>query len=100
MLRHLRIWLNKPLAQALEGLEGELCALKTTMHDLEQAWVHAEQNLDGTYRRVHSELGYIDKRSADLRKAEKQAEGTIEDIDRASSPFPGGRRAHASRLRR
>ena len=99
MLRNFRIWLNKPLADALEALETDQCALTKRQDALQQAWVEAETNLDGTYRRVHSELGYIDKRSADLRKLELAV--TEEDTNGFKvGPFAGGRRAHAARRTR
>ena len=99
MLRHLRIWLNKPLAEALEALQDGLCALTKDQQALEQAWREAETNLDGTYRRVHSELGYIDKRSADLRKLEATADEP-DNGEVAHGPFSGGRMRHGSRRTR
>lgn len=99
MLRRFRIWLNTPLAEALQALEGAQCAQAARFTELEQAWKAAETNLDGTYRRVHSELGYIDKRSADLRKLEQtQAdEGNGEGVH---GPFSGGRMRHGTRRTR
>lgn len=99
MLNSLRIWLNKPLEEALEALEGVQCALAERQATLEQRWKEAETNLDGTYRRVHSELGYIDKRSADLRKLEATAEEE-NDVEVVHGPFAGGRMRHGSRRTR
>lgn len=99
MLRRFRIWLNRPLAEALEALEGAQCAQAKDFANLVQAWSKAETELDGTYRRVHSELGYIDKRSADLRKLEAAAEDVQNDVS-ARGPFSGGRQKHESRRTR
>lgn len=99
MLNSLRIWLNKPLAEALEALESAQCAQAKRYEALEQAWKEAETNLDGTYRRVHSELGYIDKRSADLRRLEVSAE-EAEGNDVQHGPFASGRMRHGSRRTR
>jgi len=99
MLVRLRMWLVQPLAEALEGLESDVCALKTQRQDLLDAWKAAETELDSTYRRVHSELGYIDKRSADLRRAEEKADPDSE-LAPVHGPFAGGRANHASRNRR
>lgn len=99
MLSYLRIWLNKPLARALETLEDGQCRVAKRQDALEQRWKEAETILDGTYRRVHSELGYIDKRSADLRKLEESAE-TEDNGAGAHGPFAGGRMKHASRRTR
>jgi len=95
----LRIWLNKPLAEALEALENAQCAQAKRQSDLEQAWAEAETNLDSTYRRVHSELGYIDKRSADLRKLEAGQEDP-DNGETTRGPFAGGRGSHVSRRTR
>ena len=99
MLRYFRIWLNKPLAEALEALETAQCKLSKRCEALEQAWKEAETNLDGTYRRVHSELGYIDKRSADLRKLQDAADEVVNDAVNPG-PFAGGRRMNATRRTR
>ena len=96
MIDYFRIWLNKPLSEALEALEAAQCAVSKRQDALEQAWSVAETNLDGTYRRVHSELGYIDKRSADLRKLEATAE-EAENGTPQPGPFSGGRRHGARR---
>jgi len=99
MLRDFRIWLNRPLAEALEALESAQCAQAKEFEALRQSWAEAETNLDGTYRRVHSELGYIDKRSADLRKLEATNEEENGNLV-APGPFAGGRMRHASRRTR
>jgi len=99
MLDYLRIWLNKPLAGALTDVEDALCRLSKRSDALEQAWKEAETNLDSTYRRVHSELGYIDKRSADLRKLEVAAEEDGNGFE-LQGPFAGGRMKHGARRTR
>jgi len=99
MLREFRIWLNRPLAGALEALESAQCAQAKEFEALRQSWSEAETNLDGTYRRVHSELGYIDKRSADLRKLEATNEEDANGFT-IPGPFAGGRMRHGSRRTR
>ena len=99
MLRNFRIWLNNPLQKTLDSLLDDFCVLHGKMEALQQSWREAETNLDGTYRRVHSELGYIDKRSADLRKLEETAAEENNGSDAPRVPFAGGRRGHARSTR-
>jgi len=99
MLNYLRVWLNKPLARALEALEDAQCAQAKRQQALEETWLKAESSLDATYRRVHSELGYIDKRSADLRKLEAEAASEQRELS-LPGPFAGGRGNNALRRTR
>jgi len=75
--------------KALESPWEALQALESDFASLREEWLESRHELDATYRKVHSELGYINRGKREAKKLEGLGEDDPQTPPLPRQPFGG-----------